>query len=65
MSQAGLRKVGWVWTKTGWEACPKRSQTVKDTGTNGASRPQGREGRIPQLISLANQPNEHSDANPT
>ena len=23
MSQAGLRNVGWVWTKTGWEACPE------------------------------------------
>src|ERR1700691_447642 len=23
LRQAGLRKVGWVWTKTGWEACPE------------------------------------------
>src|SRR5208282_5105031 len=27
--KGGLRKVGWVWTKTGWKRVPKRSRAVK------------------------------------
>ncbi len=29
MKGGTFRKVGWVWTKTGWKRVPKRSQAVK------------------------------------
>jgi hypothetical protein len=46
MSQGGLRKVGWVWTKTGWKRVPKRSRAVKKvSGTGEAPPPESSEDR--------------------
>ncbi len=69
MKGGSYRKVGWVWTKTGWKRVPKRSQAVKKipVPTKRRARRAGEGGFSGKwkLIPFANQPNERSDANPS
>jgi hypothetical protein len=68
MSQAGLRKNGWVWPKTGWEACPEvladyqkiPVQMKRRVRRAGEGIPRAKSKLIPQRTSLI----RLSDANP-